>query len=90
MPAQTHEHGETVTPEQVVDLLAAITGVDEVDLDASLPHAGLIDDLDVLSFWDAVVEEHAERGLADPDFAEVREARTVAELADAIVRQLRD
>lgn len=89
MPAQTDEHGEGVTPEQVIDLLAAVTGVDEIDLNASLPKVGLVDELDVLSFWDAVVEEHGERGLSDPDFTEVREARTVVELAGVIVRHLR-
>ncbi len=88
MPAQTHEHGEVITPQQVIDLLAAVSGVDELAVDASLLEIGLIEELDILSFWDAVAEEYAERSLGDPDLSDLWEATTVTELADAIVRYL--
>ena len=42
-------------------------------------------DLDVLAFWDAAVEEFAERTIGEPDLTELLDARTAAELAGATV-----
>lgn len=87
MPAETHSHTEPVTVEAVLDLLATILG-DGQDIDPSTPleHLGLGDELALLAFWDAVVEEHAERGVAEPDFEELADARTAADLAECAVR----
>lgn len=80
MPAETHRHAATVTTADVHDLLSAVTGVDDVDLDATLSSIGFVDELDIFSFWDAVVEEHAERCVGDSDLTELLEAVTVRDL----------
>lgn len=88
MPAETHRHAEAVTTSDVLELLSAVTGADDVDVDATLRDIGFVDELDTFSFWDAVVEEHAERRIGDPDLTELLEAVTVRELTELVVRLL--
>ena len=90
MPAETHTNREAIDARDVVDLLDALVGADEgvVVADAALADVGLGDDLSVIHVWGAVAEELAERSVADVDVEDLLLARTVGELADAIVRAL--
>lgn len=84
MPAETHQHTEPLTTDDVLALLFTVVG-DSVDLDLSttLVELGMTEDLDLLAFWDAAVEEFAERTIGEPDLTELLDARTAAELAAA-------
>ena len=86
MPAETHQHTEPLTADDVIALLFTVVG-DSVELDPSttLVELGMTDDLDLLAFWDAAVEEFAERTIGEPDLTELLDARTAAELAAATV-----
>ncbi len=88
MPAETHRHAESVTTSDVLGLLSAVAGADDVDIDATLRDIGFADEFDTLSFWDAVVEEHAERCMDDADVTELLEAATVRDLTEIIVHLL--
>jgi len=90
MPAETHTSREAFDARDVVDLLDALLGADDgvVVPDAALADVGLGDELAVLHVWSAVAEELAERSVADVDVEELLLARTVGELAAAIVRAL--
>lgn len=88
MPAETHRHAEAVTAADVIDLLCAVTGAEDIEVGSILRDIGFVDELDVFSFWDAVVEEFAERSLSNPDVSELLEAVTVRDLISAVVRLL--
>ena len=88
MPAETHRHAEAVTAADVIALLCAVIDADAIEVDSTLRDIGLVDELDVFSFWDAVREEYAERSLSDPDVSELLEAVTVRDLISAVVRLL--
>lgn len=86
MPAETHQHTEPLTVHDVIALLSTVVGeVDDVDPSTMLVELGMTDELDFLAFWDAAVEEFAERTVGEPDLTELLEARTAAELAAATV-----
>ena len=87
MPAETHQHAEPLTEDQVLAFISNVFD-DGADVDPQTPlvELGLTDELDVLAYWDAAVEEHAERGIGDPDLTDLFEAETAGELARATVR----
>ena len=88
MPAETHTTHEGIDARDVLDLIDALVGADDASLgpDTPLVDVGLGDDLAVLHIWGAVAEEFAERSVADLDVEELLLARTVGDLADAIMR----
>lgn len=88
MPAETHTTHEGIDARDVLDLIDALVGSDDAPIapDTPLVDAGLGDDLAVLHIWGAVAEEYAERAVADLDVEELLLARTVGDLAEAIMR----
>lgn len=90
MPAETHQHAEPLTVHDVIALLSSVVGdADDLDPSTALVEFGMTDELDLLAFWDAAVEEFAERTVGEPDLTELFEACTAAELAAATVACLR-
>lgn len=88
MPAETHQHSDPLSTREVMALLSAVV-VGDIVSSTSLAELGLDDDVVLLAFWDAAVEEFAERTLGQPDLSELYEARTVGELVAATVQCLR-
>lgn len=90
MPAETHSTHEGIDARDVMDLMDALVGADDVILgaDTSLADVGLDDELGVFDVCRAVADEFAERSVADLDVEELMLARTVGELAEAIMRAL--
>jgi hypothetical protein len=85
MPAETHQHRDPVDLETVLELLWAVTAAPgEPDPDVPLTVVGLAGDLPMLDVWDAVSEEYGERTLGVPELDELRELRTVGELATLV------
>lgn len=90
MPAETHSHHEPITVDDILDLLSTIVhGDSELQPDMPLDELGLSDDLAVMAFWDAVVEEYGERGVGEPDLEDLATATTAADLARRTVDNLR-
>jgi hypothetical protein len=92
VPAETHRRSEPVDEEQVValiwELLAAANDATPPDPNLPLDAVGLGDELAVLDLWDAVVEELAERSVADTDLDALVGARTLGELVRDIAKAL--
>lgn len=90
MPAETHSHHEPITVDDILDLLSTIVhGDSELQPDMPLDELGLSDDLAVIAFWDAVVEEYGERSVGEPDLEGLATATTAADLARRAVDNLR-
>lgn len=87
MPAETHQHADPLSSHEVIALLSAVVAHD-VEPSTSLIELAMHDEVDRLAFWDAAVEEFAERTLGEPDLTELFEASTAGELAAATVRCL--
>src|SRR5687768_10881597 len=90
MPAETHTTHEGIDRRDVLELIESFIGPGDDDLRSDIPlsEVGLGDDLAVLHVWAAAAEELAERTVADVDVEELLLARTVGELAEAIMRAL--
>jgi hypothetical protein len=92
MPAETHTHHDAVDAPAVIDLIWDFVrgphDADEPDPGALLAEVDLEDDLALLHLWDMVVDELAERAVAEPDLGDLRAASTVGELADVVARRL--
>ena len=88
MPAETHQHAAPLTGNDVMALLSAVVA-DDVEPSTPLVDLGMSDEVDLLAFWDAAVEEFAERTLGEPDLTELFEASTAGELVAATIRCLR-
>lgn len=89
MPAETHSHREPVSVDDIVDLLSTMAPDGEsFDPTSTLEDLGLSDDLALMAFWDAVVEEHAERGVGEADLEDLASAPNALELARRTVRYL--
>lgn len=91
MPAETHQHGDPVSADDVIDVLLTLAPEHEsllVERGTPLHLVGLDDEVVVLDLWDAAVEDLAERGIGEPDLSELLDATTVGELVDATVRCL--
>ena len=81
MPAETHQVRDGVDAGAVLDLLAALVGVEpEEAADLSLAASGIDDDLAILHLWTAVAEEYGERSIGELDLEDQRPA-TLGELA---------
>ena len=87
-PAEAHQQREPITVDDVAEVVARFVGLDSVDLDTPLDDVGLDGDLERFRLWKFAAEEHAERTVTDIDEEDLLEARTVGDLADAIVRNL--
>lgn len=72
-----------------MSLLSAVVAGD-VEQSTLLVDLGMGDDVDRLAFWDAAVEEFAERTLGEPDLTELFGASTAGELITATIRCLRE
>lgn len=86
MPAETHQHHEPVDATVVLDLLAAVVGIDvSAAAEAMLSDLDLDDDLAMLHLWEMTVEELGERTLGDLDLdldLGADRPSTLSELAD--------
>lgn len=89
MPAETHQLGEEIDLDVVLDLVTAIVGVDVDAAGTSLTELELDDDVSILHLWSAVVEELGERSVGELELDEQPPA-TLGELAtlfhDTLVR----
>ncbi|MGQ0434348.1 MAG: hypothetical protein ACT452_18335 [Microthrixaceae bacterium] len=92
MPAETHQEREPIDACAVLDLigllLAGVADASGLAPETPLKAVGVDDDVAIFRLWDAVSEELAERGFAEPDIDDLHTAETIGELADAIVRSL--
>ena len=92
MPAETHQRGESVSTEQVVELVLAIAaaGEDHFPEDATLADLGFDGELAIFDLFGAVAEELGERCLSaeEPDLDEVRPSTTLVAFAETIVDAL--
>jgi hypothetical protein len=90
MPAETHTHRDAIDARDVLDLVDALVGGEE-DLhpDTPLDAVGLGDELAVVHLLGALADEVAERAVAELDLEELLLARTVGELAEAVVNAFR-
>jgi hypothetical protein len=81
MPAETHQLSEQTDSQAILDLVAALVGVDPDDApELSLVAVDLHDDLAILHLWASVVEEFGERSVGDIELDDPRPA-TLADLA---------
>ncbi len=91
MPAETHRRRDAIEPGQVIDLLDALLdepmGAGGIHAETPLGDLG-IDDVAILHLWDALVEELAERGAAEPDVEELLLARTVGDVVELVVHSM--
>lgn len=89
MPAETHQLGEGIDRDVVLDLIATIVGTDVDAADETLASLELEDDVSILHLWSAVVEELGERSVGELELDEQLPA-TLGELAalfhDTLVR----
>ncbi|MGE3618822.1 MAG: hypothetical protein AB7L84_00040 [Acidimicrobiia bacterium] len=88
MPAETHQQRDDLGVDAVVELLAALVGIEpEGAGSATLAALDLDDDLALLRLWDLVAEELGERSLGDLDLSDARPA-TLGALAEEFLRAL--
>ena len=88
MPAETHQKSDDTDAAAVLDLLAAVAGIDSHDAaTVRLADLELDDDLSILHLWAMVAEEYGERALGDLDFDGERPA-TLGGLAELFVEAL--
>lgn len=87
MPAETHQRSGPATLGDVLSLLSSELGVPDHDEshDRSLDELDCCDDLALLDLWETAVEEHAERTVMEVDLDELRQARTLRDLARCVV-----
>jgi hypothetical protein len=89
MPAETHQCGESVSTEQVVELVLAIAALDQhpVAEHATLADVGFDGDLAIYDLLGAVAEELGERSLSaeEPDLDQVGPSTTLVAFAETIV-----
>lgn len=85
MPAETHQHRDAVTADEIVDLLVAVlatsTDLARVGPDTLLADLGADSDLALFDLGDLVAEEYGERSLGEIDLDELWSARTIGDLA---------
>lgn len=88
MPAETHQLRESVSVDDVLDLLATVLDVSAPDPGVvTLADLGVDDDLALVHLWRAVVEELGERATGELDMDE--RPLTLSQLAVAFHRCLR-
>jgi len=90
MPAETHQHREAVTAEEIVDLLVGVLAGSAdsfVGADTLLGGVGVETDLALFDLADVVAEEYGERSLGEVAFEELRSARTVGALAQVFAQR---
>jgi hypothetical protein len=81
MPAETHQLNEQTDAQTILDLVAALVGVDPDEAPGlSLASVDLTDDLAILHLWASVVEEFGERSVGDIELDDLRPT-TLAALA---------
>ncbi|MCD9622262.1 hypothetical protein [Rhabdothermincola salaria] len=89
MPAETHQHRDQVTSDDVLELLLVVLEVPDrssAGADTELGEVGIDSDLALLDLWDAIVEEFGERTLGEIDLDDLRAAHTVGELAEVATK----
>jgi hypothetical protein len=87
MPAETNQHHEQATVDDIVEFLGCLLEIDDGPGAILLSEVGLDDDLGLFSLWEVVVNEFAERALGELDLADAR-VDTLRELAEVFVAAL--